>query len=190
MSDIIAAIKARRSIRKFTAEPVAEETITLLLEAAMAAPSASNRRPWEFVVVSDGEVLADLRRHLVFGRYQAPLAIVVCGNLRLAYPGPGRDFWIEDCSAAMQNLLLAASGLGLGAVWVGVHPIKPFVAAVARAVNLPDHVLPLGVAYVGHPAESKPPRTQYDPQRVHWQQYQPRKMRTRERKRGNEEGVE
>jgi nitroreductase len=182
MTDIIAIIKGRRSIRKYTAEPVPEETITLLLEAAMAAPTASNRRPWEFVVVTEDETLAALRRSLIFGRYQAPLAIVVCGNLRVAYPGPGRGFWVEDCSAAMQNILLAASGLGLGSVWVGVYPIKPFMGAVARILGLPNHVTPLGLAYIGYPAETKPPRTQYDPKRVHWQRYQPHKMRTRERK--------
>ncbi|HHX65629.1 MAG TPA: nitroreductase family protein, partial [Chloroflexi bacterium] len=162
---------ARRSIRKFTDEPVSEEDIDCLLKAAMAAPSASNRRPWEFVVVSDPRILARLRSRLVFGRYYAPLAIVVCGNMRRAYPVPARDFWVQDCSAAMENILLTATALGLGSVWVGVHPVGLFRRGVSRALGLPRHVLPLGVAYIGHPAESKVPRTQYDERRVHRQQY-------------------
>ncbi len=181
MPDILEHIMQRRSIRKFTAEPVSPEDITRLLQAAMAAPSASNRKPWEFVVVTDADILARLRSHLVFGRYEAPLAIAVCGNLKRAWPGPGRDFWIEDCSAAMENLLLAATGLGLGAVWIGVHPVSPFVKAVSNDLALPEHVLPLGVAYIGHPAEAKEARTQYDEKRIFWQQYEPRKIRSKEK---------
>lgn len=179
MSDILQHLFARRSIRRFASDPVSPDDIEKLLQAAMAAPSASNRKPWEFVVVTEREVLRGLRRVLVFGRYEAPLSIVVCGNLRLAYPGFAREFWIQDCSAATQNLLLAASGLGLGAVWIGVYPIKPFIAAVSRAVGLPSHVVPLCVVDVGHPAQQKEPRTQYDIRRVYWQQYEPPKARRR-----------
>lgn len=175
--EILQHILARRSIRKYTDEPVSVETLHALLEAAMAAPSASNRKPWEFVVVTEDAVLSKLRGGLIFARYQVPAAIIVCGNLKRTYPGFGRDFWIEDCSAAMQNILLAATGLGLGSVWIGVYPIKPFIATVRKALNLPEHVVPLGVAYLGHPAEEKPPRTQYDEKRVFWQIYEPRKQR-------------
>jgi nitroreductase len=171
MSDILQHILARRSIRKFTAEAVSDEDILRLLQAAMAAPSASNRKPWEFVVVTDPEVRQKLRNVLVLGRYAAPLGIAVCGNLRRAYPWPVQDFWIEDCSAAMQNILLTATGLGLGCVWIGVHPVKPLELAVRSVLALPKHVVPLGVTWIGHPAETKPPRTQYDEQAVFWQQY-------------------
>jgi len=173
MSDILEVIKRRRSIRKYTAEPVSKEQIQALLEAAMAAPSASNRRPWEFVVITDEKRLEALRARLPFGRYNAPLAIIVCADMRRAYPGPGRDFWIADCSAAMENILLAATGMGLGSVWVGVYPIGLLIRAVASLLNLPEQVVPLGVAYIGHPAETKPPRTQYDASRVHWQEFAP-----------------
>ncbi len=166
MAGIMEHILARRSIRKYTAEPVSEEDISRLLQAAMAAPSASNRRPWEFVVITEEEVLAALRRGLLFGRYQAPLAIAVCGNLHRAYPGSAQEFWVQDCSAATENLLLAASGLGLGGVWVGVYPLTPFVRHVRRVLALPKHVIPLNVVYIGHPAENKEPRTQYDEKRV------------------------
>ena len=172
-SEIIDLILRRRSIRKYTAEPVSRADITRLLQAAMAAPSASNRRPWEFVVVTDPSRLQRLRQGLVLGHYDAPAAIVVCGNKRRALPAFAQAFWIQDCSAAAQNILLAATGLGLGAVWVGVHPIGPFVYHVAKSLGLPRYVTPLGVIYVGHPAESKQPRTQYDQARVHWETYEP-----------------
>ncbi|MFH1086172.1 MAG: nitroreductase family protein [Chloroflexota bacterium] len=172
MADILEHILARRSIRTFTAEPVAPETLTQLLRAAMAAPSASNRRPWEFVVVTEPELLDQLRTRLPLGRYGAPVAIVVCGNMQRTYPEPARGFWIQDCSAAAQNILLAATGLGLGGVWVGVHPLKPLEILVARLLKLPRHVRPLGVLYVGHPAASKEPRTQYEERAVHWQRWE------------------
>jgi len=171
MSDILDHIYSRRSIRKYTDQPVSREDIERILRAAMAAPTASNRQPWEFVVVTDPGLLAKLRKGLIFGRYQAPVAIAVCGNMRRAWPEPGRGFWIQDCSAAAQNILLAATGLGLGAVWIGVHPIKPLSRVVSRVLSLPKHVVPLGVIYVGHPAQSKEPRTQYDERKVSWQRY-------------------
>ena len=137
----------------------------------MAAPSATNRQPWEFVILTKRNLLEKLRRVLVLGRYHAPVAIVVCGNMHRALPGPARDFWIQDCSAATQNILLAATGFGLGAVWIGVHPIGLLKKGVSLAVRLPKHLVPLAVIYMGHPAEVKPPRTQFDPRKVHWEQF-------------------
>ena len=167
MGAILDHIMARRSIRKFTEEPLSAQDVDSLLKAAMAAPSASNRRPWEFVLVDDPDLLAGLRRRLPLGRYPAPLAIVVCGNKRRAWPGPPNDFWIQDGAAAIENMLLAATGMGLGGVWIGVTPLKILARGVAKLLDLPGHVVPLGVVYIGHPAETKEPRTQYDPRRVH-----------------------
>jgi nitroreductase len=164
-------ILARRSIRAYRDEPVAPALLVQLLQAATAAPSAANRQPWEFVVVTEPERLASLRAGLYAGRYHAPAAIVVCGNLELAFHNAARDYWIQDCSAATENILLAATGLGLGAVWIGVYPAVAVVRAVSACLALPEHVIPLSVVYVGHPAEEKPPRTQFDPRRVYWQQY-------------------
>lgn len=180
MSDIMTHILSRRSIRKYTDEPVSREDIVRLLQAAMAAPSATNRKPWEFIVVTEPKVLDGLRKALPFGRYNAPLAIVVCGNMRRALPWPARDFWIQDCSAAIENILLAAAGLGLGAVWIGVHPISLFVKAVSRTLSLPRSIVPLGVVYAGYPAETKAPRTQYDEKRIHWQVYAPQPVQDQE----------
>jgi nitroreductase len=161
----------RRSIRKYTDQPVEPEKLDLLLQAAMAAPSAMNCKPWEFVVVSDQEKLSQFRKRLIFGNRNAPAAIVVCGNPSLSTNPAARLFWQQDCSLAAQNILIAATGLGLGTVWIGVHPVAEFVRVVRDVVGLPRHVTPLALLYVGYPAEEKTSRTQYDASRVHWQEY-------------------
>ena len=143
----------------------------MLLQAAMAAPSAMNCKPWEFVVVTDPEKLAQFRKRLIFGDRNAPAAIVVCGNPGLSTNPAARLFWVQDCSAATENMLIAAVGLGLATVWVGVHPVKKFVKVVREIVSLPKSVTPLCVIYVGYAVEEKSARTQYDEQRVHHQKY-------------------
>jgi len=171
MGEILDHIEARRSIRRYTEEPVSRVQLESLLRAAMAAPSASNRRPWEYLVVTEAERLAALRRPLVLGRYVAPAAIVICGNMLRALPPPARDYWVVDCSAATQNILLAASGMGLATVWIGVYPLRPLMTLVARALRLPRHIRPLAVVWVGHPAEEKPPLNRFDGARVHWESF-------------------
>lgn len=180
MGDIMEHIMARRSIRAYGEEPVSPALLVELIRAATAAPTAANRQPWEFVVVTAPERLAALRGELYAGRYVAPAAILVCGNMDLALRGAGKDFWVQDCSAATQNILLAATGLGLGAVWIGVYPVPSVMCRLTALFDLPEQVIPFAVVYVGHPAEEKPPRTQYDPRRVYWQTYDPeRKHRAR-----------
>jgi len=162
--ELIQTIFSRRSIRKYTAEPVVEEDIETLLEAAMAAPSASNRKPWHFIVVTERQALDNLAEEHPYGKmlFQAPLCIAVCGD-----PPISERFWVQDCSAATENLLLAAAALGLGAVWLGVHPSEERVAAVREALSIPETIVPLNLISIGHPAENKEPRTQYDEARVH-----------------------
>jgi nitroreductase len=179
MADILEHIFRRRSIRQYTTQEVERETLVQLLQAAMAAPTAANSQPWEFVVVTDRDILGKLQSRLRFGPYNAPAAIVVCGNLRIANNSAAKHFWVQDCSAATENILVAAAGLGLGAVWIGVYPLPSVIQPVVEVVNLPEGVTPLCVIYVGYPAEEKPARTQYDEHRVHWQQYEPRKRRAK-----------
>jgi len=157
-------IKARRSIRKYTSEPVTDEQIKTLLEAAMAAPSADNRKPWEFVVVRDAGLRKELSKvHPWAGTAAgAPVVFVVCGRPK------DSDHWVEDCSAATQNLLLGVTALGLGAVWVAIYPRAEREDKVQRILNLPMRWRTLCLVPVGHPAETKPSRTQYDPARVHY----------------------
>jgi nitroreductase len=177
--DIVDCIRRRRSIRHYTPQEVENEKLILLLEAAMAAPNACNSQPWEFVVVTDKAIMAQLQNGLYAGHYNAPSAIVVCGNLSIANNSVARFFWVQDCSAATENILIAAVGLGLGAVWIGVHPLPSVIKPVAAILNLPENVIPLCVVYVGYPAEEKSPRTQYNEHRVHWQQYEPRKKQAK-----------
>ena len=164
-------IFARRSIRKYQDRPVEKEKLELLLQAAMASPTADNTKPWEFIVVTEPEVMDKVRSVMLFGKYDAPAAIIVCGNTSVFKNPVGIRFWVQECSAATENILLAAVELGLGTVWLGVHPIHNFEKRLAKAFNLPEHIKPLNVIYVGYPDQEKPARTQYDPKRVHWNQF-------------------
>jgi nitroreductase len=178
---IIQAILRRRSIRRYQPRPIERQDLDWLLEAAMAAPSACNSQPWEFVVVTEANVLDSLRDRLQSGRYNATAAIVVCGNLKIAHNSAARRFWVQDCSASAENILLAAAGLGLGAVWIGVYPLPSLVKAVSEVLGMPEHVTPLCLILLGYPDEDKPARTQYDPRRVYWQAYEPRKARLKKK---------
>ena len=175
MNPTLESIFNRRSIRKYTDQLVEPETLDLLLKAAMAAPSAMNCRPWEFVAITDPEILAQFRKRLIFGNRNAPAAILVCGNPSLSTNPAARLFWVQDCSAAAENILIAAVSLGLGTVWVGIHPVAQFVRVAQDIIGLPKHVTPLGLLYIGYPAEEKPARTQYNEHKVYWQTYQKKK---------------
>jgi nitroreductase len=161
----------RRSVRKFLDQPVEREKLDLLLQAAMAAPSATNSMPWEFIVIDDPERLAGLRTVLPYGKFTAPAAIAVCGSPKVARNPTGKMFWVQDCSAAAENILLAAVELGLGGCWIGVHPIPVAKDLVARYLGCQGDVHPLCVIYLGYPVETREPRTRYDAEKVHWQKY-------------------
>ena len=162
------ALFKRRSIRKFTDEPVSDEDIQTLLHAAMSGPSACNKKPWEFYVVTDGECLSELKKASRFTKIDSKLAIIVCGNLSKALPLQFASFWIQDCSAATENLLLSVTDLGLGAVWCGIHPMKSSEKKVAEILSLPKNHIPLNIIYIGHPNETHEPRDQYDEKKVHY----------------------
>ena len=162
--ELIETIFARRSIRKYTSEIVESNKIDTMLKAAMAAPSASNRKPWHFIVITDRQTLDTLGEAHPYGKMllEAPLCIAVCGDQNIS-----QTQWVYDCSAATENLLLAATALGLGAVWLGVHPRKERVSAIRKVLGIPEHVIPLNLISIGLPAEDKEPRTQYDKVRIH-----------------------
>jgi len=171
--DTFTAIHTRRSIRKYDDKPIADDTIREILDAAMMAPSAGNAQPWQFIVVNDREILdgmADLHPHLKMVT-QAQAGIIVCGDLsKEKFAG----YWVQDCSAAMQNLLLAAHDKGLGAVWTGIYPIEERVAAVKKMFNLPEHIIPLGFAPMGYPAQSPKSESRLKEDRIHFNTYQER----------------
>lgn len=168
--DIIDGILSRRSIRKYTAEPVSEEDIQILLKCAMQAPSAKNEQPWHFVVVTDQELRQKLAHTSDYTHMaaDAPLLIVVCADETEDKRG---GFWIQDCSAATQNLLLAAHGKNLGAVWCGVYPIEDRIAKIRENLNLPQNITPLGLICIGHPAQSPKPAERFIAARVHYQKW-------------------
>lgn len=175
MEDMIDFIFQRRSIRRYTGEKVEDAHIKLLLKAAMAAPSACNRQPWEFIVITDQEILKNIQDRLHTKDCNAPMAIIVCGDMKFALSGYGKEYWIQDCSAATENILIGASALGLGTIWVGAYPVVPIVQVLAEMLLLPPEVIPLNIIYIGHPAEEKEPGTQYNENKIHWQQYHTKK---------------
>ncbi|MBG0776254.1 MAG: nitroreductase family protein [Desulfovibrionaceae bacterium] len=164
--DALECILTRRSVRAYTPEPVTDAEIRTLLEAAMAAPSACNQQPWEFVVVRDRETLAKVGTINPHARMaaKAPLGILVCGDATLE-KCPG--FWVQDCAAAVENLLLAARAMGLGAVWTAVFPVEERIAGYRALFGVPERVTPMAFLVVGHPAEEQKPAERYNPQRVH-----------------------
>jgi nitroreductase len=163
MDDRLGIIFRRRSIRQYTGEPVSQADIQSLLDAGMAAPSASNQKPWHFVVVTDRAMLRALAEAHPFGKMiaRAGVGIAVCGDPAIS------DWWVQDCAAATENILVAAAGLGLGGVWLGCHGRPEREQAVRDALDIPAQVGVLSLLSIGHPAEEKEARTQYDPQRVH-----------------------
>jgi len=168
MTSNIDWILQRRSIRKYTSEHVDKEEITALLKAAMSAPSASNRMPWHFVVITNRKQLDRLADAHPYGKmlYDAPLCIAVCGDTATS-----ELYWIQDCSAATENLLLAAARLNLGTVWLGVYPRQERVTRVKQLLQIPSHVIPLNLIAIGHPAEQKEARTQYTEEKVHLEKW-------------------
>ena len=166
-------IMTRTSIRQYTDEPVSKENVETMLRAGMAAPTAVNRQPWHFVVINSKEKLAELAGDNPRGGMlkQAALAIVVCGNMDKALPGPGQGFWVQDCSAATENILLAANALGLGAVWTGLYPDENRAASVAKVLKLPQTFIPLCTILIGHPAEHPQPKDKWKPENVSYNEF-------------------
>ncbi len=164
--DLLEAIHTRRSIRQFTDAAVTDEQLEVLLRAAMAAPSAGNQQPWRFVSVRDAATRARLAEATPYASPvgRAPLGIVVLGDTRdNKHPG----FWVQDCSAAVENLLLAAHALDLGAVWIGVHPVEDRSRAVAEIVGAPEGVVPLCMIAIGVPATLGPEVDRFKPEFAH-----------------------
>jgi nitroreductase len=168
--ELMEGVLTRRSIRKFEDRPVDETLVRDILEAAMMAPSAINAQPWQFVVADDRAVLdavAEIHPYVKMAA-RAPLGILVCGDLSLEkYPG----YWVQDCSAAMQNLLLAAHASGLGAVWTGIHPMAEREAAYREVFSLPENVIPLGFAVIGWPAQQPKSESRFREDRIHRNTY-------------------
>jgi len=163
--EALEAILSRRSIRKYTPIPVSDEELHKMLDAAMNAPSSSNGQPWHFVVIDERKVLDEIPRFHPYSNMlkEAPMAVVVCGDTTLEKT---KGVWVQDCSAATENLLVAARAQGLGSVWLGVFPIEERMAGLKRLLGLPDNIIPLNIIALGHPAETKPPANRFNADRV------------------------
>lgn len=178
------AIFKRRSCREYTDQQVSREILQELLKAAFSAPTGADAQPWEFVVIDEKEVLDELKEKLIFARYNAPAAIVVCGNSRLALKGQDKDLWVCDCSAAMENMLLAATDMGLGSLWIGIFPIESRMQTVRNVLGMPENINPMGMMYVGYAAKEAEGRCRYNEKAVYWQMYDAtRRHRKKDRKR-------
>ena len=164
-------IMTRTSIRQYTDETVSKADIETMLRAGMAAPTAVNRQPWHFVAVTDKAKLAELAGRRGGMIKQAGVAIVVCGNMDKAMQGPGQAFWVQDCSAATENILLAANAIGLGAVWTGCYPMDDRVAEVSKTLKLPETIVSLCVIAIGHPAEQPAPKDKWKPENVSYNEF-------------------
>jgi nitroreductase len=164
--EALEAILSRRSIRKYGDTTVGEEAIEKLLRAAMSAPSAGNQQPWHFVVIDERDILKKVEKVNPYAGMAsgAPLAVLICAEPALEkFPG----YWVQDCSAAAENMLLAAHAMGLGAVWTGIYPMEDRVTGFRELLSLPDDVIPLALIVIGHPAEEKPPSERFLPGRIH-----------------------
>ena len=161
-------IATRTSVRDYEARPVEKEKIEKMLRAAMAAPTAMNKQPWHFVVVDQRNVLDALAGANPYAKMlkKAPLAIVVCGNTDKMIEGDGRDFWIQDASAATENLLLAAHAMGLGAVWTGAYPSEERCISISKVLSLSDNLIPLNMIVVGYPAEHPQPKQKFKEENI------------------------
>lgn len=169
---VIDNIMTRASVRQFTAEPVGMDTLNVLVKAGMAAPTAVNKQPWAFVVVTERAVLDSLMNVHPWSNLQtAAAAIVVCGDMQKALDGFAREYWVQDCSAATENILLAAHAYGLGAVWCGVYPNPDVLPGVKRVLDLPDAITPLNIITLGHPAQNVEPKDKWVPENVHYQRW-------------------
>ena len=167
---VIGNIMTRTSVRQYTDRPISADTLETLLKAGMAARTAVNKQPWAFVVTTGRDALDSLAT-LQPRLKTAAAAITVCGDMTRAIEGEGRDFWVQDCSAATENILLAAHALGLGAVWTGVYPIAERVDNVSRALALPDSVVPMCIIAIGYPVADQEPKDKWDPSKVHYQRW-------------------
>lgn len=168
--EVIEAILTRRSIRKYTGEPVSDEDLHTVLRAGSYAPSAHNLQPWRFVVVRDAgklTVIADCHRYASM-LPEAGCGIIVCGDKTVQKKV---GFLVEDCSAAIQNMLLAAHGLGLGTVWCGLYPVPRLIKAISPILNLPATIIPVGLVALGHKVEDRKVSERFDPTKVHFEQW-------------------
>ena len=168
ISNTLTVIHNRKSVRNFTGESVTQDQLEILLKAAMAAPSAVNCQPWEFIVVTDRKILDTLADALPFAKmlFKSGAAIIVCGIPAKAHKQMA-EYAVIDSTLASENILLAAEALGLGAIWTAAYPYPDRMESVRSILNIPSDVIPLNVVPVGHPTGEDKPKKKFDPKKIH-----------------------
>lgn len=163
-------IMTRTSVRSYVDKEVGSEQIDTLLRAAMAAPTAGNKQPWRFVVINDKATLNAISEnfHTMTMAKQASVAVVMCGDVTATFDGEGQGYWIQDVSAASENLLLAAHAIGLGAVWCGIYPMSERVQQFSEMLNLPENILPMACICIGYPSGETTPKDKWKPEYIHY----------------------
>ncbi len=164
--DAYEAILSRRSIRKYRNEPIGEESLRKVLEAAMQAPSAVDKQPWHFVVLTDRNILdaiPDINPNAAMIR-EAPAAVLVCGDPAIAH---SEGYLPLDCSAATQNILLAAHALGIGSVWCGIYPREDRMKGLRDLLGIPESIAPFALIVLGYPAQVRERPDRYREDRIH-----------------------
>jgi len=171
--NVLEVIFARRSIRRFIeGKQIEKDKIIKLLEAGMAAPSACNLQPWEYIIVSDNERMEQLINSTQAGKINAPLAMIICANTKnIPWEGQG---WMIDCSAAVENMMIAATAMGLGSVWVGSHNEE----FIRKLCNVPSNIKIMNMVYFGYPDEFKPAGTRFTEDAVYWENYDSNRNRS------------
>lgn len=166
--DVLEAIMSRRSIRKYTGEPISEQDLETILRAGFQAPSAHNIQPWEFIVIKDKSKHESIAKVHTYAKMlpQAEACIIVCGDKNKQST---TGLLIEDCSAAIQNILLAAHGIGLGAVWCGLYPAVHLTKVVKKVCLLPNNIVPVGMVVLGHKGEEKKQMDKYNIEKIHYE---------------------
>ncbi len=169
-NSVIEAIITRRSIRHYIRRDVDKSLIDLLLKSAMYAPSARNEQPWHFIVIDQQELFERIMKVHPYAKMlsEAGVAILVCGDEKLEL---SKGYWPVDCSAATQNILLAAHSLGLGAVWLGVYPRRERMDGITEIFSLPAHIHPFSLVSIGYPAEEKKVPERLNEERVRWNRW-------------------
>ena len=172
MNTKLNAIFSRRSIRSYEAKEIPEGILKNILKAAMSAPSACAKDPWDFLVIKDKKMLADIAAGLPNGKMlvSAALGIVVCGDIQKAHANE-LSYMLQDCSAAIENILVSAGMLGIGTCWLGVHPREERIVHIRKLLSIPDNIIPLAVISMGYPAEKKEARTRYSDAAVHFEKW-------------------
>ncbi|MCG8471401.1 MAG: nitroreductase family protein [Desulfobacterales bacterium] len=173
MNPLLQTLHSRTSVRKYTDRPLSNEELETLIKAGMAAPTAGNKQPWAFLVITEKETLKALADCLPYAGFtkDAPAAIVVCGDPKKGFQGEEEPLWIQDCSAATENILIACEAMGLGATWTAVHPLAEREESVRKILGIPGGVIPFNVIPVGEPAHRPKPKEKWNPDNLHWERW-------------------